>query len=83
MKLFNLKPQRHRKPPFKPDDRNQAPMDIPNLLKETIIDAPNVAYASDFTYLPYFENSFILLRLKMFLPEKSSAGKYQPDTTQI
>lgn len=60
MKLFNLKPQRHRKPPFKPDDQNQAPMNIPNLLKETIIDAPNIAFASDFTYLPYF-NKFIYL----------------------
>lgn len=54
MKIFNLKPKRSRKPPFKPEDQHQAPMDIPNLLKETVIDAPNIAYASDFTYLPYF-----------------------------
>lgn len=60
MKLFNLKPLCNRKPPFKPEDKNQAPMDIPNLLKETIIDAPNIAYASDFTYLPYF-GKFIYL----------------------
>lgn len=60
MKLFNIKPLRRRKPPFKPEDQNQAPMDIPNLLKETIIDAPNIAYASDFTYLPYF-GKFIYL----------------------
>jgi len=60
MKLFNLKPIRTRKSPFKPEDQNQAPMTIPNLLKETIIDAPNLAYASDFTYLPYF-GKFIYL----------------------
>ena len=44
MKLFNLKPKRSRKPPFKPEDTNQAPMAIPNLLSETIIDAQNIAY---------------------------------------
>lgn len=60
MKLFNLKPKRSRKPSFKPKDQNQAPMAIPNLLKETIVDAPNIAYASDFTYLPYF-GKFIYL----------------------
>jgi|SRR3989344_8832841 len=54
MKLFGLKPKRSRKPPFKPEDQHQAPMAIPNLLLETIIDAPNIAYGSDFTYLPYF-----------------------------
>jgi len=60
MKLFHLEPLRRRRKPFKPEDQNQAPMDIPNLLKETIIDAPNLAYASDFTYLPYF-NKFVYL----------------------
>ena len=60
MKLFNLKPLRSRKPPFKSEDQNQAPTDIPNLLKETIVDAPRIAYASDFTYLPYF-GKFIYL----------------------
>jgi len=60
MKLFNLKPIRRRKQPFKPEDQNQAPMAIPNLLKGTIIDAPDKAWASDFTYLPYF-NRFIYL----------------------
>jgi len=60
MKLFHLKPLRRRKLPFKPADKDQAPMNIPNLLKETIIDAPDKAWASDFTYLPYF-NKFIYL----------------------
>lgn len=54
MKLFGLKPQRHRKPSFKKQDQNQAPMTIPNLLKETIIDAPHSVWVSDFTYLPFF-----------------------------
>ncbi len=60
MKMFRLEPLRRRRKPFKPEDQNQAPMNIPNLLKETIIDAPNIAYASDFTYLPYF-NKFVYL----------------------
>ncbi len=60
MKLFGLKPKCSRKPPFKPEDQRQAPTAITNLLLETIIDAPNIAYASDFTYLPYF-GKFIYL----------------------
>lgn len=64
MKLFGLKPLRNRKPPFKPEDQNQAPMAIPNLLKETIIDAPSLAYASDFTYLPYFEKFIYLATIE-------------------
>ena len=60
MKLFGLKPKRSRKLPSKPQDFNQAPMTIPNLLKEMLIDAPNIAWANDFTYLPYF-GSFVYL----------------------
>lgn len=55
MKLFGLKPQRTRtKPPPKPKDRNQAPMDIPNLIKGTAIEAQNHVWTSDFTYLPFY-----------------------------
>lgn len=54
MKLFNLKPKRKRKAPFKRDDFNQAPMSIPNLISGTIIEAQNQIWVSDFTYLPYF-----------------------------
>jgi putative transposase len=59
MNLFGLKPQRkRRKAPNKPRDFNQAPMAIPNLLEGIVIDAPNKVWASDFTYLPYF-NQFM------------------------
>lgn len=54
MKLFGLKPQRTRKQPFKPKDKNQAPMTIPNLLQGIIIDAPHLVWVTDFTYLPFF-----------------------------
>lgn len=54
MKLFNLKPKRSRKAPFKPNDLDQAPMAIPNLISGTIIEALNQVWVSDFTYLPYF-----------------------------
>lgn len=54
MKLFGLKPQRHRKSPFKKQDQNQAPMTIPNLILGIIIQAPHSVWVSDFTYLPFF-----------------------------
>jgi len=54
MKKFNLKPQRKRKAPKKPQDQNQAPMAVPNLIQGTIIEAPNYVWVSDFTFLPYF-----------------------------
>lgn len=54
MKLFNLRPHRKRKTPFKPNDCNQAPMTIPNLISGTVIEAQNQVWVSDFTYLPYF-----------------------------
>lgn len=54
MKLFNIKPKRRRKAPFKKDDFNQAPMDIPNLISGRFIEAQNQIWVSDFTYLPYF-----------------------------
>jgi transposase InsO family protein len=60
MKLFGLKPKRTRKKPDKPQDLNQAPMAIPNLVQGIIIDAPNKVWVSDFTYLPYF-NRFVYL----------------------
>ncbi len=54
MKLFNLVVKRKRKKPFKPKDYWQAPMTIPNLVLGLIINDPQQAWASDFTYLPYF-----------------------------
>lgn len=60
MKLFGLKPKRLSKIPRKPEDIGQEPMAIPNLLLETIIDAPSIAWQSDFAYLPYF-GKFIYL----------------------
>jgi len=54
MKKFNLKPKRQRKAPKKPQDQNQAPMAVPNLIQGIIIEAPNHVWVSDFTYLPYF-----------------------------
>lgn len=55
MKLFNLKPQRtRRKAPVKRQDVGQAPMNIPNLISGTVIEAQNQVWVSDFTYLPYF-----------------------------
>lgn len=54
MRIFDLKPQRKRKKPAKPQDLGQAPMTIPNLVQGIIIDAQHQVWVSDFTYLPYF-----------------------------
>lgn len=54
MRIFNLKPQRKRKKPSKPQDSGQAPMTIPNLVQGIIIDAQHQVWVSDFTFLPYF-----------------------------
>ena len=65
MKLFGLKPQRtRRRPPSKPKDRNQAPMDIPNLVKGTFIEAQNQVWSSDFTYLPFYGRFVYLATLE-------------------
>lgn len=54
MKLFNLKTQRQTKQPKKPEDIGKEPMAIPNLLTNAVIDSPEVAWQSDFTYIKYF-----------------------------
>lgn len=64
MKLYGLKPQRKRKFPFKPQDINQAPMAIPNLIQGIIIEAPNQVWVSDFTFLPHFGRFVYLATLE-------------------
>jgi transposase InsO family protein len=83
MKLFGLKVRRRRKKPSKPNDLGQAPMAIPNLVLGLIIGAPQRVWVSDFTYLPHFAALFIWRRWKMFLRDKSSAGRCQRGITLI
>lgn len=64
MKLFGLRPKRRRKKPKKPDDLNQAPMNIPNLVKELVVNRPNQVWVSDFTYLSYFGRFVYLATLE-------------------
>lgn len=64
MKLFKLRPERRRKKPKKTDDLNQAPMNIPNLIKELIVNRSNQVWASDFTYLSYFGRFVYLATLE-------------------
>jgi putative transposase len=58
MKLNNLKAFRRRQRHFKPEDRNQAPAQYPNLLKKLCVISPRTAYATDFTYIN-FHGSFV------------------------
>jgi putative transposase len=61
MKLFNLSPIRKIKIPIKKKDSKQKESDNANLLNGIIIKSPSQVWASDFTYLPYFNNRFIYL----------------------
>lgn len=61
MKLFNLSPIRKIKIPIKKKDLKQKEADNANLLDGVIIKSPSQVWASDFTYLPYFNNKFIYL----------------------
>ncbi len=61
MKLFDLSPVRTIKVPVKSKDLKQKEVDNDNLLNNLIINAPSQAWASDFTYLPYFNNKFLYL----------------------
>lgn len=64
MKLFGLKPQRTRRAPRKSRDFGQAPVDIPNLIRGTVIHAPHQVWVSDFTCLPYFGKFVYLATLE-------------------
>jgi transposase InsO family protein len=61
MKLFDLSPIRTIKVPVKNKDLKQEEVDNDNLLNDLTINAPSQAWASDFTYLPYFNNKFLYL----------------------
>jgi transposase InsO family protein len=54
MKLFGLKPQRKRgAKPDKPEDLNNPPQDIPNLIQNLIVNRFGQVWAVDFTYLKF------------------------------
>jgi transposase InsO family protein len=61
MKLFDLSPIRKINAPIKNKDSKQKEADNDNLLNDLTINAPSQAWASDFTYLPYFNNKFLYL----------------------
>lgn len=53
MKLYNLKPYRRRKTPFKPDDLGRPSTAYQNLIKDFCPIKANIVWAGDFTYLPF------------------------------
>jgi putative transposase len=61
MKLFNLSPARKPRIPVKIDDLKQEKSKNLNLFKDFNLNSPSQIWASDFTYLPYFNNKFIYL----------------------
>ena len=61
MKLFDLSPARKPRIPAKINDLNQKESKKLNLLKEFSLNSPSQIWASDFTYLPYFNNKFLYL----------------------
>ncbi len=60
MRKFGLKPARRSKAPRKPDDEGRAPLSHVNILGKLSPLAPNVVWASDFTYISY-KGEFIYL----------------------
>lgn len=60
MKKFNLKPCRRRTAFTKPEDQNKPALAYPNLVKGFCPIAPNVVWATDFTYLNY-QGKFLYL----------------------
>jgi transposase InsO family protein len=61
MKLFNLSPTRKPRVPVKIEDLKQEKSKNLNLFKEFNLNSPSQIWASDFTYLPYFNNKFLYL----------------------
>jgi transposase InsO family protein len=60
VKKYNLQIKRKRKHPFKPEDIGFKASDIPNLTKNLIPLAPNLIWASDFTYIKYENKTYYL-----------------------
>ena len=60
MRKFGLKPARRSKVPRKPEDEGRAPLSNPNILGRLSPIAPNVVWASDFTFISY-KGEFIYL----------------------
>ena len=61
MKLFNLSPDRKPRVPVKMNDLKQEKSSNLNLFADFNLNSPSQIWASDFTYLPYFNNKFIYL----------------------
>jgi putative transposase len=53
MRKFGLKPARRCNTPRKPEDEGRAPLSHPNILGRLSPIAPNVMWASDFTFISY------------------------------
>ena len=74
MKLFNLSPIRKIKKPVKKNDLNQEIFKIKNLADNVTINKPSQIWASDFTYLPYFNNTNDSITYKKFRIHTDSFG---------
>ena len=60
MRKFGLKPARRCKNPRKPEDEGREPLSHPNILGRLSPIAPNVVWASDFTFICY-KGEFVYL----------------------
>jgi len=60
MKKFGIKPYKRRSKFTKLEDQNKPALSYPNLVKKLCPIAPNVVWATDFTYLEY-QNKFLYL----------------------
>ena len=60
VKKYSLQIKRRRKPTFKPEDRGFKASQIGNLTKNLIPLAPNLVWASDFTYINFKNKTYYL-----------------------
>jgi putative transposase len=60
VKKYNLQIKRKRIQPFKPEDIGFKASQIPNLTKNLIPLAPNIVWASDFTYIKFEQRMYYL-----------------------
>jgi putative transposase len=61
MKLFDLSPARKPRVPVKNGDLKKEESKNLNLFSDFNLNSPSQVWASDFTYLPYFNNKFLYL----------------------
>lgn len=74
MNKFGIKPYKNKaRKPSKKDDLNKPPSKYPNLIKDMVIDKPDLIWLTDFTYIRY-QTKFIYLATMIDLFTRQVVG---------